>query len=114
MAEHWRNTYGNGEGPSGLDDKLTAEGVRFVETVYGDVKFLEWAMRTRRGCGVVIRGGTHFVTLVALDNKQACVMDNNDVHNYRWMPRETFLAEWRASEGWAVAILGSPLAPLPY
>jgi hypothetical protein len=112
MAERWKK-YGNGEGPTGLAAKFEANGIRFAETTTGDVKFLEWSVRTRRGCGVTVRGGTHMVALIGLDAKNAYLLDNNRVDNFIVVPRETFLAEWRASFGWAVTILYCPAAPMP-
>lgn len=111
MARHWRDTYGDGEGPSDLAAKFDREGVRYAYTDSGDVRFLEWALRTQRGCGVTVKGGIHMVALVYLDATQACILDNNDVQNYHWMPREVFLSEWKNSNGWAVAMIYTPSAP---
>ena len=113
MAQHWRATYIGGETASGLHAKMDKEGVRYAYTTQADVKFLEWALRTHRGAAVTCMGGVHMVCLVYLDEKQAWILDNNAIGQIQWMPRERFLAEWRASDGWATAVLYTPSAPLP-
>ena len=51
LADLWRDRYENGEHPEGLNEKLDKEGVRYAFTSQeNDVAFLEWAIRTRRGC----------------------------------------------------------------
>lgn len=112
-AEYWRRTYGNGERLTGLTAKFDREHIRYASTDNGDARFLEWASRTRRGCGAVVGGGNHYVALVHFDSKWAAVLDNNSVGQYKWVPRETFLAEWRASGGWAATVVYTPAPPLP-
>jgi len=112
-ANYWRQTYGSGAWPEDLAAKFDREKIRYAYTTNGDVKFLEWACRTRRGCGITVLGGAHMVALVHLDEKWAAVLDNNDVSKFRWVPRETLIAEWKASHGWAVSILYTPSPPLP-
>ena len=115
MADHWRRAYGNGEWPQGLAAKMDREGVRFAYTAgRNDVRFLEWACRTRRGCGVTVLGGRHMVCLVHFDEKWAGILDNNDPSRIQWIPRRTFLAEWFNSNSWAVAPVYAPAPPLPY
>jgi len=112
-ADEWRRTYANGEWPESLATKLDREGVRYAYTTKGDVSFLEWAVRTRRGCGITVKGGAHMVALVHLDDKWACLLDNNNVSKYKWVSRESLIAEWKASYGWAVTPIYTPAAPLP-
>jgi hypothetical protein len=114
MADYWRRAYGGGENPDGLVEKFERQKIRYAYVTNGDVSFLEWAVKTRRGCGVVVKGGSHMVCLLALDDKYACLLDNNRIEKFIWVPRESFLAEWKASDGWAVTILYPPAAPLPY
>jgi len=113
LANKWRRMYANGEWPTGLAFKFDREGVRYAYTDKGDVKFLEWASRTRRGCGITVMGGAHMVALVHLDDKWACLLDNNSISKYKWVPRETMIAEWKASHGWAVTPIYTPAAPKP-
>ena len=112
-ADYWRRTYGDGEYPEDLAAKFDQEGIRYAYVTNGDVRFLEWACRTRRGCGITVMGGAHMVALVHLDNKWAAILDNNNVERFIWVPRETLIAEWKASYGWAVTPIYTPAAPLP-
>ena len=114
-ADRWRRTYGNGEWAAGLADKMDREGVRFAYTVgRNDMGFLEWACRTRRGAGVTVLGGRHMVCLVHLGETHAGLLDNNSVTRIKWVPRRTFLAEWRNSNSWGVCPVYAPAPPLPY
>ncbi len=112
-ADYWRRNYGNGEWPEDLAAKFDQEGVRYAYTTDGDVKFLEWACSTRRGCGVTVMGGKHMVALVHFDEKWAGILDNNDTDKITWVPRDTFVAEWQNSNGWAVTPVYNPAPPLP-
>jgi hypothetical protein len=112
-ADRWRRTYGDGEWPDGLAAKFDREGIRYAYVENGDVRFLEWACRTRRGCGITVMGGAHMVALVHLDGKWAAILDNNSVSKFIWVSRETLIAEWKASYGWAVTPIYTPAAPLP-
>jgi hypothetical protein len=112
-ADYWRRTYGNGEEPDDLAAKLDRANIRYAYTTNGDVWFLKWACRTRRGCGITIMGGAHMVTLVHLDSQWAAILDNNNVSKFIWVPRATLIAEWKASYGWAVTPVYTPAAPLP-
>jgi len=112
-ADYWRRAYGDGDYPEGLAAKFDHEGIRYAYVTNGDVRFLEWACRTRRGCGITVMGGAHMVALVHLDDQWAALLDNNNVERFIWVPRETLLAEWKASYGWAVTPIYTPAAPLP-
>jgi hypothetical protein len=108
-----RSHYGDGEWPEDHVAKLDKIGVRYAFVTNGDVKFLEWCCRTRRGAGVTVHGGAHMVNLVHLDSQWACLLDNNSVEKFRWVPRSEFLSEWHASNGWAFTVVYSPAAPMP-
>lgn len=112
-AQWIKDHCGNGAGPEDLSAKLDKLGVRYAYTTSGDVNFLEWCIRTRRGAGVTTMGGAHCENLVHLDAKWAGVLDNNNPNKIKWVPRETFLSEWRASMGWAFTVVYTPAAPLP-
>jgi len=92
---------------------LNAAGIRYAYVTNGDVGFLEWAIQSGRGCGITVNGGSHMIALVHLDDKWAAVLDNNGVEEYIWIPRETLLAEWQASYGWAITPVYSACPPLP-
>ena len=112
-ANYWRSRYSGGEYPGELARKLNANDIRYAYVTNGDVAFLEWACSTRRGCGITVQGGKHMVTLVHLDDEWAAILDNNSVSKFQWIPRETLIAEWKASKGWAVTVIYTPAAPLP-
>lgn len=113
MAEWWKQNNANGEWAEDLAIKFNNANVRFAQTTTADVNFLQWACDTRRGAGVTVMGGRHMVCLVHLDDQWAGLLDNNNIESISWYPRETFLAEWRASHGWAVTPIYWPAPPLP-
>jgi hypothetical protein len=112
-ASYWRSQYSGGETPSSLEAKLRAEGIRFASTT-NDVRFLEWACNTRRGCGVMVNGGKHMVALVHLDSINAGILDPNDPQNIIYVPREQFISEWLNSSGYAVAVVYTPAPPITW
>jgi hypothetical protein len=115
LADMWRERYENGEYPDGLNEKLDKEGVRYAVTSQeNDVAFLEWAIRTRRGCCVTVMGGAHMVLLVGLNAERASVIDNNHPEKIIHMSRESFISEWCNSRSWAVTPVYTPPAPKPY
>jgi hypothetical protein len=93
--------------------QLDHGGVRYAYTTNGDVRFLEWAVDTRRGCNITVKGGRHMVTLVHLDETNAAILDNNRPGSFIWMPRSTLISEWKSSKGWAITPVYTPAAPLP-
>lgn len=119
-ADYWTAKYTGGEYPddtfnpdSNLALKLEAEGIPFVYTLQQkDVEFLEWAIKTRRGCNVTVMGGIHMVTLVHLDDELAGILDNNNPTQILWVTRQSFLNEWFNSNSWAVTPLFDPVPPL--
>lgn len=113
-AKMWERKYSGGEWHTSFGKKLEKEGIRFAYTAEADdVSFLKWACRTRRGCAVTVNGGTHMVTLVHLDEEWAAILDNKFTENFIWIPREHFIAEWKASYSWAVTPVYKPSAPAP-
>jgi len=117
MADYWRSKYSGGAYWNTFQQKMDREGIRYAQTIHGDVGFLEWACSSRRGCAIQIpgsRGGYHMVALVHLDAKWAGILDNNSVSQYRWIPRDELISKWkRAKGGWAIAVIYTPAAPLP-
>jgi hypothetical protein len=114
MAAWWRRHHIGGTWPELLATQLDQAGVRWAGTWdQKDVAFLEWAIKTHRGCGVAISGCHHMVALVHLDNNWAGLLDNNDITRIYWVPRETFLAEWFNSRSWALTPVYTPSPPLP-
>jgi len=114
MAEWWAAHHANGETADTFTRKLDAAGLRFAETRSGDAAFLEWAIRTRRGAGVVVQDGAHMVNLVGLTRQTAQILDSNFPDRIQHRPRDDFLREWKASGGWALTPLGAPPPPDPW
>lgn len=113
-ADWWRQTHAGGATPESMMRDLDAAGFRYVVTVnQNDVSFLEWAIRTHRGCGVTIMGGRHMVFLCDLTPTQAGLIDNNHPEQIQWVEREAFLTEWRNSYSWAIVPVYSPLPERP-
>jgi hypothetical protein len=120
QAEYWRTHNAGGEWAddtwnygSNLARKFDSAGIQYAYTVDGDEAFLEWAVATRRGCGITVMGGKHMVYLVHLDAERAGIVDTNDISRVIWVRRDRLIAEWKSSNGWAVAMLRSPAPPLP-
>jgi len=114
LADAWAARYGNGETAEGLAAKLERAGARYAETRSGEVAFLEWAIRTRRGAAVVVQNGAHMVNLVGLDRHHAHILDSNFPERIERRPREEFLRDWKQSGGWAVTPVETPPPPAPW
>jgi hypothetical protein len=114
MAEWWAAHHANGETADSMATKLEATGLRFAETRSGDEAFLEWAIRTRRGAGVVVQNGAHMVNLVGLTRQTAQILDSNSPDQIQQRPRDEFVREWKESGGWAVTPVFPPLPPDPW
>lgn len=112
LAEYWRRTYENGEWYSSLTAKCDAHGLRWAGTNNrNDVAFLEWAIRTRRGCMVTTMQGAHMILLVGLDEQNAWLLDCNRPGEIYPKPREQFLQEWFESSSWALTVVYTPPPP---
>lgn len=98
--------------------KKYAPGTPYLQYQGNDPTFLEEVLKTGRAVAVTYNGRdpryhnqkiAHMVTLVHLDDKYACILDNNFEKEYYWMPRKDFLDRWKGGqEGWAVALLYPP------
>jgi hypothetical protein len=111
LAAALRNSCSGGQSSASLHSKLERLGVRYASTTSGDVAFLEWAVRTRRGCGLTYYP-MHYVNLVDLTAEHATLLDNNRVGQYITIPRDEFIRRWRGYGGWATAVVYAPAAPL--
>lgn len=121
IAAYVRNHCAGGSNPQVLNQSLDKCGVRYAST-WGrqNVKFLEWACKTRRGACIGILGNSgnpyeaqHMLNLVHLDAKWAGFIDNNNTSQIAYMPRAEFIRHWLASGSWAVTPVYSPAPPLP-
>lgn len=111
-ADFWKKTYADGEYYDRFCERLDKHEIVYasINGTY-DPSFLEWAIKTRRGCMVTCMNGAHMVILAHLDANRAGILDNNDIGKIHWYPRETFLREWRNSGCWALTPLYSPAPP---
>ena len=62
---------------------------------------------------MTVMGGKHMVALVHFDSEWAGILDDNDTDTITWVARDTFVAEWQNSNGWAVTPVYAPAPPLP-
>lgn len=101
--------------------------VPYVQHVGGDPKFLELALKTGRMVCVTYSGKcpryngdiiAHMVNLVYMDDKVACILDNNFPNQYLWMTRDEFIERWngynRGEKGWAFVLLTPPPVPVAH
>lgn len=125
IAKSWRKSHGGGEFSFTMRRQLDTAGVRYAWTVSGDERFLEWALATRRGACIKYMSDPdenmqltpgrsyHMVNVVHLTDKMVGILDNNDISKLKWMKRDEFMENWKASQGWAFTPVYSPAAPLP-
>lgn len=111
--------------PEKVDRMLAkyAPGVKYVQYSGNDPSLLDLAIKTGRMPSVTYGyseryGGrvAHMVSLVHLDDKLACVLDNNFIGDDKleWMSRQEFLKRWKlGGGGWAVVLLANPPSPIP-
>jgi hypothetical protein len=118
MADWWWNTYSHGEDSKRHTARLEQAGLKFVVTTDGDERLLEWAIRSRRGCGVgwstahcvclVGRGiappGSTFQRQDVSGQWCAIILDNNHIDHFIYQKWGDFLAEFHRQGGWAFAI----------
>lgn len=112
LADRMKANYGGGQHWESMVAALEAEGVVWAGTVgQGDVAFLEWAHRTRRGA-IVTWSPRHVVTIVHFDDTWAGILDNNATDRIKWIPRNEFVNEWKARGSWAMTPIYTPPPPL--
>ena len=111
LAKRFRRLYSGGQSADSLHAKLDAHALRYAYTTRGDVRFLEWAIRTRRGAGITFYP-MHFVNLVDLTPTHAVLLDNNRTEHYITLPRHEFEQRWRAYGGWATTVVYAPAPPV--
>ncbi len=110
--------------------KARAAGVGFVQYEGKDretvIALIETALKTGRPVCITYGYGdfyrkrganqiSHMVLLVHFDEKWAAIIDNNDVANVTWMPREELLkrAAYPSGDTWVCVLIGTPPPPIP-
>ena len=96
---------------------------KYIQYSGNDPAVLDLAIKTGRMPAVTYGyseryGGrvAHMVNLVHIDEKVACILDNNFIGADRleWMSRGEFLRRWKLDGGgWAVVVLNPPPPPVP-
>ena len=120
-AADWLRKNRSGPSSSGnINPALDQLGLKYVYTVDGDERLLDWAIETRRCC-CVSWDAKHATDLIGKewrtnlitkeDAWYAVILDNNQVKTYRYIPWEQFIKEWKGYGGWAWAFTYRP--PLP-
>jgi hypothetical protein len=101
-APHRKYVQYEGKDPAILDTAIAARSPACVTYGYGE----------RYGKGQTIY---HMVILIHIDQKWACIIDNNFPGTYEWMTRSEFLDRWKhpGGQGWAYVFLESPPPPIP-
>lgn len=118
IADEWRRKYSGGEATAEEPHtrKMDASGLRYVVTTDGDARLIEWAVATRRGCGVAYPR-RHCVAVVGRvrHNGQDCVvlLDNNHVRTFDYVPWQEFISHWKSLGGRAFAFVYVPPPPTP-
>jgi hypothetical protein len=93
-------------------DKLNLD---YAMTTTGDVAFLEWCSRTRRGAAIHWQGGAHAITFCGFVGDTAVLIDNNNPAHEQRIPRQQFLSEWLGSDGGcALTLVSTPAPPRPW
>lgn len=115
LADWWRATYGGGESSGGLISKCNKAGIRFAYTTEGDVGFLDWVHRTKRGATIFYKP-SHSINFYGWtpDGRQAILLDNNHTQEHEYVERETFIKKWKGFGGFALTPVYSPAPPRPW
>jgi hypothetical protein len=115
LAAWWRETYHGGESSGGLINKCEKAGLRFAYTTEGDVGFLDWCSRTKRGATIFYKP-SHSICFFGWteDGRQAILLDNNHIKEHEYVDRETFISKWKGFGGFALTPVYSPAPPRPW
>jgi hypothetical protein len=114
-ADYVRAHFGGGAGPQDIRRVCESRGCKFLQTTDGDERLLNWAVETRRGCGLGFPA-FHCTALVGRVDGMAVICDNNHTDKYTRIPWDEFLRKWKSCPpegGWAFAIISDNLKPLP-
>lgn len=115
-AAEWKRLYSGGEATaqSPHTNKMDHLGLKYVVTNDGDEDFIQWALESRRGCGVACPRG-HCVAWVGLTEHDGqrwiTVLDNNHVDTPHEEEYSTLLRKWQNHGGHAFAFTGGKVPP---
>ncbi len=116
VAQRLRRGYGGGQTANSIQLICRKERLQFEANEAGDVEFLKWASRTRRGA-IIWYGRAHCMTFCGFGIKNgdtvAVVLDNNRIKTPIAVPVNDFVRNWRGFGGFALTVLGAP-APEPF
>lgn len=124
--QKYMTTREGGGHPEKVDRVMAAycPEVKYVQHTGGDLAFLRAAIASGRMISVTYSGRdprygsrriAHMVNLIHLDENWACVLDNNFPQKPLWMSVEELYSRWLDMQGgWAVVLLHSPPAPVPF
>jgi hypothetical protein len=102
-ADYVRANYCGAGGVSDCSRLAEQLGLRYAYTTKGNEDFLEWCSRTRRAAAIYY-GDNHAVTFLGYTGAgDAVLLDNNQVEHYENIPKATFLTNWHAVGGNAIA-----------
>lgn len=117
-ADWWRANYRGGESFMGLCAKAEVNELPWGGVNNGDVGFLEWASRTRRGATIFYKTNhaIFFSGFVAKEDgvRYALVVDNNRPDYDEYIPYDQFVRSWRGYGGVAFTPVFTPTPPLPW
>lgn len=113
-GQQWKSRYRRGESPGPHRSKMQREGLNYLMTSDGDIRVIEYGLASRRFVGVTW-GGAHCVNLVGRINhngqQYAVILDNNQIHKFKYQPWDSFIAEWKRCGGWAFVITSGEVPP---
>lgn len=124
VAEDWRRSYSGGEATAQFPHtaKMEKHGLKYVVTTDGDLGVIDWAIRTRRGCGIAWPSG-HCVALIGKEvhvpNTQygsepkicAVILDNNHIDRFDYIPWSVWVGQWQRLGGYAFAFTNGKIPP---
>jgi len=126
---YWRSHYAGAAGVQDGERIADRLNLDFAYTLDGDVGFLEWCSRTRRGAVIYWPGrdsawtgkpnydgapARHAITFCGFVGDEAVVIDNNYPNLQQRIPRGDFLKKWRYSHGAAFTFVHTPAPRRPW
>jgi hypothetical protein len=113
IADYWRHNYYGGAAVTDLARIGERLGLDYAFTMQGDVSFLEWASRTRRGAAIHYKPN-HACTFCGFVGDQAVVLDNNSPRRLEYIDRDQFIRSWKYYGGMALTPVYRPPPARPW